>query len=73
VAPQLAEALPFDSGQHDRMAQHSLAASESDPPFWAERSGYLDYIRACPVLALTAQGERARAGGEDEGRDEHDR
>jgi hypothetical protein len=55
------------------VAQHALAASERNAPFGAKRSGHLDYIGACPILALTSQGERARAGGEDEGRDNHDR
>jgi hypothetical protein len=71
--PQLAEVHPLDSGQHDRVAQHPLAASERDPSFGAERSGHLDYIGACSVLALTSQGERARAGGEDKCGDDHDR
>jgi hypothetical protein len=73
VAPQLAEVHPLDSGQHDRVAQHSLAASKRDPSFRAKRSGNLDYIGACPILALTSQGERAPTGSEDEGGDEHDR
>jgi hypothetical protein len=73
AAPQLAEVHPLDSGQHDRVAQHLLAASERDPSFGAKRSGHLDYIGACPILAITSQGERTCAGGEDEGGDEHNR
>jgi hypothetical protein len=70
---QLAEVCPLDSGQRDRVAQYALAASEPHAPFGTEGSGHLDDIRPCPVLTPITQGDRARAGGEDKGGDEHDR